>query len=363
MKVGILTFHGALSYGASLQSYALQEFLNELGIETEIVDYRCDYMITHYQKLYRSYSKNFIRNFLISTKTAPGIIKKKKIRDRFNNRYLKLSCPFTKESVARSAELYDILISGSDQVWSPVCVGFDETYFLGFAAHHQKYSYAASVAVSKIPENLKDEYRKRLKDFQCISVREYSTVKLLEDLTGKEVHSNIDPTFLLNYDKWNKIAKNSRKERYILVFTVKKPFQLLTYAAKLGKEINCKVLYLNKGAWSAPKGIKSISPVDIEEFLGLIRDAEYVLTNSFHGMAFSILFHKKFMVETVFINSINIRSEELLSQLDMKGFILKSIEDRPPEDTDWDKVDSLIEAERSRSKKYLLSIFDDNHPE
>lgn len=353
-KIGILTFHKAISYGAVLQAYALQNFMFHLGIDNEIIDYQCDYMLEHYQKVFRRTGNHFLKDFFWSLKTAPGVRKGKKNTAVFTERFLKMSHSYTKETIKEAKKEYRAFVVGSDQVWSPTCVGFDPVYFLTFADAAQKYSYAASIAVKEYPFELKNEFAKRISDFQKCSVREKSGAKIIQELTGKEVSVNIDPTLLLDADEWDKIAANEEREPYIFLFTVLKPKKLISYAIRLAEEKDLKILYLNNRRSVKHPRIEYLEPVTADRFIGLIKNAEYVCTNSFHGTAFSVIYGKKFVTETETEASANIRSQELMETLGLSDRILSS-ETIPEIDLPYDiaEVWQKIEAERQRSAEYL----------
>ena len=356
-KIGILTFHRALSYGAMLQAYALQNFMWNLGIENEIVDYNCKYMVDHYQKNFRKTYGNPIKGFAWNLMTLKGIKKERITRNTFVNARLKLSKGYSAETIKSAKDSYSAFISGSDQVWSPTCVGFDPVYFLTFANPCQKYSYSASIATKTIPENLKEEYKKRLADFQMYSVREQSGAEIVKDLTGKEAFVNIDPTLLLSKNQWDKLATDVLNEPYIFLFTVHKPKNLINYALELSQKTGLKVIYLNKFKSVKHKNLQYLDPVTADKFVGLIKNAKYVCTNSFHGTAFSVIYHKNFVVETDTCKGKNIRSEELLKSLGLEKQILNSegfinIDHK----SDWNYVEEKLNEERKKSENYLLSI-------
>lgn len=353
-KVGIITFHKAISYGAVLQAYALQNFMFSLGIDNEIVDYKCEYMINHYQKTLRRTSDNAVKDFLWSLKTASGVRAGRKTTLEFAGKFLKMSRPYTKENLAEAKDEYKAFVTGSDQVWSPTCVGFDPAYFLTFAKPEQKYSYAASIAVKEYPKKLKNEFAKRISDFQGCSVREKSGAQIVRELTGKNAGVHIDPTLLLDSAQWDKIANEEKREPYIFLFNVLKPKKLIDYAIKLAEEKDMKILYLNNRHPIAHKRIEYLSPVTADKFIGLIKNAEYVCTNSFHGYAFSVIYGKKFVVETETAASPNIRAQELSEYLGLSDRILSS--DRTPDIDcvyDYDNVRRRLEIERKKSAEYL----------
>lgn len=353
-KIGILTFHKAISYGAVLQAYALQNFMFRLGIENEIIDYQCDYMIEHYQKVFRRTGNHFLKDFFWSLKTASGVKKGKKNTADFTERFLKMSRGYTKETIREAKKEYKAFVTGSDQVWSPTCVGFDPIYFLTFADAEQKYSYAASIAVKEYPMELRSEFVKRISDFQKCSVREKSGVKIIQELTGKEASVNIDPTLLLDAEEWDQIASNEEREPYIFLFNVLKPKKLISYAIRLAEEKNLKILYLNNRRSVKHERIEYLEPVTADRFIGLIKNAEYVCTNSFHGTAFSVIYGKKFVTETETAISVNIRSQELMETLGLSERILSSkIIPEIDRSYDTDAVWQKIEEERQRSAEYL----------
>lgn len=358
-KVGILTFHRGLSYGANLQAYGLQNFLLKNGIDNEIVDYSCQDMIDRYQKIFRKTKGNKIKGLAWNLMTAGSVIQKKKATTEFVENNLRLSKGYTAQNIQNANSEYSAFITGSDQVWSPTCVGFDPVYFLTFADSSKKYSYAASIATNKIPENMKEEYIKRVGDFSAISLREKSGAELITSLTGRKTAVHIDPSMLLTREDWDKICCESYpKEKYILLFTVPKPSQLVNYAIKLAEEKDLKIYFLNNfGKKVRHKRIKYLKPVGITEFISLIKHAEYVCTNSFHGNAFSILYHKNFVVETDAFPKRNIRSEDLMLRLGLKHRILSS-KNTPEIDlkTDWSSVDRLLENDRKEALLYLQSI-------
>ena len=241
-KTGILTFHRAINYGAVLQSYALQQTVASLGADCEIVDYICPRIVSDY-KPFRIGKKNpladFVKSCIMFRRRAN---RAKAFQSFFNNCLVKSARSYTPETLTEAKKEYDVLITGSDQVWSPNCVGFDPAYFLTFADSRQKYSYAASFAVTELPKERVDEYKSRLKDFQAYSVREKSGEKLVKQLTGKTACTHPDPTLLLGKEAWSKIGVRKCDKPYILIFTANPPVELVDYACRLAKEKNLPVL-------------------------------------------------------------------------------------------------------------------------
>lgn len=168
---------------------------------------------------------------------------------------------------------------------------------------------------------------------------------------------------LLDSNEWDKIVgERLIEDKYIFVFSVLKPKKMIEYAVKLGKEKNLPVYYLNDKHLPI-KGIKYVKPVAADGFVNLIKNAEYVVTNSFHGSAFSIIYHKNLVMELDTETKRNIRSEELLKQLSITNReIADTLTVEPDKTIDWDKVDDVLNQSRAKAKEYLYSFNDVDAP-
>lgn len=356
-KLGIVTFHHALSYGAVLQAYGLQNFLDDLGIDNEIVNYRCKF-IEDRSKVFKYIKGKALKSYGYSFRYSKDIVLQRKNSRYFGENFLRMTKPYSKETLPECTEIFDGFIAGSDQVWNWICAGFDSAYFLDFAEKGQKFSYAASFGAKNLPEEKLDEYKKRLADFSEISVREESGKALADSLTGKNTEVHADPTFLLPKEKWDEIATPvDLGEPYIFVFSVLKPKNLVNYALELARKTGIKVIYLNKSRKVKDPMLTYMDAVTADKFVGLIKNAAFVCTNSFHGNAFSLIYHKNFVVETDTFNEENTRSKELMIKLGLENRILaQGFSPEIEAETDWKKIDNFFEAERNKSKEYLQKI-------
>ena len=355
-KVGIITFHTALNYGAVLQTYALQNFLNDQGIENEVIDYACPFIEKCYKPFHIENKK--ILNAIVRGLLFGRTISKK--RDRFNSfvsNYINLSEKYLdSKSINKVKDDYSYFISGSDQVWSPITAGFDSVYFLDFADDNQKISYAASIGANEIAEDLKMKYVERLDGFNEISVREESAKELLNDIgikTKIEVHA--DPTLLLKKDSWSKLSAelpDSIHSKYLLVFNVEKPINDLEFAKAKAKEFDLQLVYLNDRTVKKDKDITYIQAASPELFLSLFRNAEMIVSNSFHGTVFSIIFKKQFYVELENKKQRNIRVENLLRDLELNNREINEV-DSIINDEMWNHVENILEEKRIMAKEYL----------
>ncbi|MEE1317873.1 MAG: polysaccharide pyruvyl transferase family protein [Ruminococcus sp.] len=352
-KIGILTFHRAVNYGAQLQAYALQRTATDLGAECELVDYICPAITKPYKPIYIT-KNNPIMSLAKSLIMFNRRIKKAKSFESFQDKIVKSKEQYVPENIADAKDKYDVFITGSDQVFSPWCADFDPAYFLTFADDRQKFSYAASFATKEIPDEMKSEFTKRLDGFQKISVREQEGVRLVDELCKKNAEVTLDPTILLGADKWGEIAECDCNEPYVFVYSVMPQISLVNFACKLAEEKNMKVIFVNDAPHMPNKNIEYKRATSVEKFIGYIKNASYVVSNSFHATAFSVIFHKSMFIE--FQNKVNrnVRSESFLANLG----ISRGIENGVAEETkiDWNDVDSKLNAQREKSLNFLRAI-------
>lgn len=357
MKVGILTFHRASNYGAVLQAYALSEMVKKFGCSAEIIDYRCPEV----EMAHRPFAAFKKQKWYKAAVYFIGKCKNGKMFDKFRTRMFRLSEMYTRNNVGTIKDKYDIFISGSDQVWSKRLSGFDKTYLLDFVDDdRKKYSYAASFGFTSFPENTRDVYQKYLEKFQMISLREKTAVDLLKNECSIDSCVCLDPTLILGKDEWMKFStKPDLNEKYILIYTVQPPVGLLKYARKLSEEKGLKLIYLNNSR-RKDLDIKHIRYSTPEEFVGFFANAEYVLTNSFHGTAFSIIFNKELVVEIKTQKSVNTRSEDLLKLCEIDDRIINdNYSDFKMSEINWQNVNQKLENEKKKSVEYLKCICKD----
>jgi len=280
------------------------------------------------------------------------VVKNRKF-DGFSHKYLSMSekCK-EKRDLEKIENKYDALITGSDQVWNYGCSGSDEAYFLDFVKKAKKYSYAASFGYDVLPATDPFNYEELLSDFNGLSVREKSAVEIVKEKTGKTAIVTLDPTLLLESNDWDKLVNDKRpiKEKYLFLYYIREPKDLLKYAEKVAKEKNLKII----SAKSSKEFLLKCSPKD---FLSWIYYSECFVTNSFHGTVFSILFHKKFAVELDNGKSTNNRSKELMELLGISGRELDiSNTKKIWDNVDYQAIDERLSSERAASLSYLENI-------
>lgn len=323
MRIGILTFHCAHNYGAVLQCYALQETLKGMGHDVEVIDYRPRYLLDSYKRfnIKRYKSKN---PFKMAKKTVREIlmaktrIKKYSAFQRFIQTKLNLSARIQGCYIP---PVYDVYIMGSDQIWNPkITKGFDPLYFghFQFAKGDKKYiAYAASMEACTLTSEAIDFYRNALCNFDSVSVREKQLASLLQPLSNKTIETVLDPTLLVKSEVWNKLAKlPSYNGKYVLVYQVVESENTLKVANSIAQEIGAVVIEITSFIFASFKRNK-LQCESPEEFLGWIKQASFVVTTSFHGTVFSIIFNRPFYCIELQKNG-NTRCSSLLCNIGLK---------------------------------------------
>lgn len=371
MRIAVITTSYANNYGALLQTYALQRFLNEnLSQEAVAIDYlppwnRHPWSILSKPKNLRDFLANGytllnIKNFLAMKKRAKANL-------NFREQFIKLSDQQFRsvEELQEYKNQCDCLICGSDQIWNITIRGDKmphSVFFLQFAKNWdniRKIAYAPSVA-DPIPTGATETLREYLKIFDALSVREISDVAPLQALTQKTIHHVLDPVFLLSQQQWSDMAAPSPiKEKYILCY-------FLSYGGFSDKVVNklreltgYKVVNLNINKYDKFHSDKIIWDGSPRDFVGLVKNAEYICTNSFHCTAFSIIFRKNYIVVNKGWASSRMQSLQTVFGLEDRFVSEDSWEEWmsavTPEmlSVDYSSMEDKIQKKINESKEYL----------
>ena len=351
MKIAIITCQRAFNYGAVLQTYALQKYLRNNGDDVYVIDYIPEY-------LRKSTNKNIILKIIRPILRWGDFKKSKKVFGEFLEKNTKLTKKYNSYSeLKNNPPEVDAFIAGSDQIWNcNTNIGKDDAYFLGFVSKNKKkISYAASIAMDKIPEEQINRFKENLKDFDYISIREKTGVKLLENIGIKNVERVLDPVYLLDKSEWDQIAgKSSFKlcnEKYILVYGFKRQKDLYEYARKVANERNCKIYSINTNFedyfLDVDKYFYNATPYDI---VNLVKNAEEVITNSFHGLSFSIIYNKP-VHQFKKMGNENSRMVDLLEELKMSERLVK---DRLlDKEVNYGETNEIIKCNKNISSQFL----------
>lgn len=296
MKIGILTFVNTINYGALFQAYALSVTLRQMGHDTQIIQYK-NKVIERREHGTNCFSIRGILNLLV---IGNGFKRKEKKFRAFNALYLKSTSECDTTTIADVCRGFDKIITGSDQVWNLSLTGYDLHYFLDFVTvPEKKVAYAPSFGESVIPKNYVSKIISLLKDFYALSVRESFGASFISNLLGLEVPVVLDPTLLLEKENWEGLINiHPRKKPYILVYLPHKKDVCFSFAKKLQEKTGYKIIYLSISP-RIIRGVKTIYDASPQEWLSWIYYADYVITGSFHGTAFSLNFEKQFFYESL----------------------------------------------------------------
>lgn len=346
MKIGILTFHRANNFGAVLQCYALQKFLQKQGVDVHVIDYRQQYIESIYNtlNLYALLSK--LLHPMGFFKYLQGIFKRKERNKKFKEfsaAYLNTSNRIKGNKIWG----YDIILHGSDQIWNPKLTGgdYDDIYLGNYKASSncKKIGYALSFEQKEIDKSKINYVRKSIDNFTFLSVRETALKNILVPVTRKEIDVVVDPTLLLEgQDYVPLIKKPSVNVPYVLVYAVGPSELALDTAKVVAKERDLKII--------------DVSHADItpNEFLGYIKAASFVIAVSFHGTVFSILFRKNFYTILSGQPS-DVRYKELLVNTNLQDRLIDTIP-QSISDVNFSSFEQDREKYVSSSKQFLLKL-------
>jgi len=361
-KIATLSYHRAINYGAILQVYALQKKIEEFGAECTVIDYRNSKLEDRHNRMKLSDCnsfKDYIRYFLLSKNYNS---KHHKFRE-FSKNYLKMSNSYYDiSSLKKIIDRYDKFICGSDQVWNYNINGFDDTYFLSFLKDkNKKNAFAASFGFEEIPTKYKKQYYEFLKDYNTLTVREKHGADIIEDLVGYRPKVVLDPTMLISKKEWYSFANEyNNKNKYILIYGFSGKNNMMDLAKNIAKKTGYEILIIGN-SYLPSFNIKYEKTAGPKDFLGIFKNAEYILTNSFHGTAFSIKLNKEFFTELLpESRKINSRLEHVLELFELRH---RLITDSNPEiienNINYDRVNERIKKEKEKSINCLRKIIED----
>lgn len=329
VKIATLTFHRAINYGAILQTYALQDRIHALGYASEVLDYRCDFL----ERLHNPYSMKLYRtplHFLYALYRNRVKRDNRAAFRRFMSEHISVSSKvYDQHNLTDAENEYDAFVVGSDQVWNCNCTNFDKTYFLDFIEDaNKKLSYAASIGIKLETEEQKNEYKRLLSHYRAINVREEQGRRELAAI-GLEADVTLDPTLLLDKQEWLRLAKKPDRfdanTRYLLVYVIVETPSLFEKAKAIAKEHKLEIVYINE-MLLRKAGVKNLTRIAPEEWLWLFANAEFVVTNSFHGTAFSVNFEKQFVVEPLPVKTnVNSRIYDFLELLGLQNRVAEQL--------------------------------------
>ena len=329
MKIKTITCHEVYNYGASLQEYALLKHLENIGHKAETIHYKPPYLSNHFRMWVIAnpkFNKTLLHKFTYLALKLPKRmknLKRKRNFDAFSEKHIKATTKLYhfNNDLKKDLPNADAYICGSDQIWNSFFEnGKDPAFYLDFVPNNKlKISYAASFAIDTLHENIKDFVKEKVSTLDYISVRESSGKKILENLGFTNVTQVLDPVFLLDPLEWNVLeSTNTEKEKYVFVYDFDSNPLIKTMAENLKHTHNWKIITINELIAYADKNYYLEGP---EKFLSLVKNAEFVISNSFHAVAFSIIFKKDFVVFNREYK-INTRMRDLLESIGLSQLLM-----------------------------------------
>lgn len=349
-KVGLLTLNGLSNFGNRLQNFAIQEVVKQYGFNIETISN--EYSV--YNKAYKRRAKTFIKNCI-----SPFIFWDKRYLRyskflKFDRKIKYSKFLIDKDHIPENLDKnYDTFLVGSDQVWNPTFGRMSDIDFLTFAQKDKRNSISASFGINNIPEDMKELYADRLKNFNYISVREDRAEEIIKELTGREdVEVLIDPTMALDSTSWKQHENRPRQlknSKYILqYFLGNVPEEVKTQMATFAKEENCIIIdVLDKN-----EKFYNIGP---SEFLYLERNAHLICTDSFHSCVFAILFNRPFLVFERQDSNVNMSSRitTLLTKFKLEERKYRGKIDRDSLKTDYRVTNQILQKEREKFNCFI----------
>ena len=358
-----------LNYGAALHSFAFQTYLKKYEIDSVIVDYKSKHFgnIRLDSPIRTCIEQGFsIRRFLSALLNTVSSKRKYKAFHRFYNSNCTMANnngrPFTYSDFNDCNQNisfdFPIAVCESDVIWSPkTSKGFDRVFFCDYPCFSNKIkvAYAPSISNTVLTSEQENEFVKLLKNFDFLSAREKQTAEYVEKLSGKECAHVLDPVLLLDAEDYEPYLEKQKAKNYLLVYNVmKNDSNMLSFARKLARQKKLKLVEVSDFVRNKLKH-KTLTGRSIGEFLYLIKNASYFVTNSFHGVCFAILYKRDFLVFERDGIDLKVRSlvdtlglsETFVSESKVNDFLSKQIS------IDWKNVYELLAVQRKKSEKFI----------
>lgn len=348
-KIGVMTFHWAANYGAVLQAWALQKFLQDSGFDAEIIDY-----VPSNRAI--SLPRCFAARHIQTVKVRLEEYKKEQLIKTFRAEYMNLSNRKygSKEELIKNPPLYDCYISGSDQIWNPFFTmngqhGITLSYYLDFAPEGKKrISFSSSFGRSNLEAKVLNVIEPELKKYSSISVREREGVEILKKI-GITAQCTADPTFLLAPARYDAFVKDGKAEEDYL------------YAYILHGQQDKVEGCIDSVRRQRHLALCEDNILSVSDWLSHIHNAKYVVTNSFHCMVFCILFHVPFFTIDVQGSNMSSRITTLLGNIGLTDRFLTipvndvQLSNKIDDSINWSAVDACVEEMRLTARNYLIN--------
>jgi len=360
MNFGVVSYNiycNFTNYGSALQSWALTQAIGKLGYHAKLVDY-CPDILADKDPLnpFENMWDKDEESRRMCELTMPAIRVNYEKFDRFyNEQFDKTKKKYTSDNFNDIIEGDDIggFICGSDTIFCPDEFGIDDGYYANYdCMKGRSAAYAASFGDPHFNDETYPILNERLQNFKAFGLRENLMIPYVREHTSVPVQKVVDPTLLLTYEDYDHIAEDRIiPEKYLLMYARRYNPVMTEYAEKLAEKNGWKIIDISLRATNAERGHQMFYEAGVEEFLSLVKHAEYVVTNSFHGMIFSVQYRRPFVVFSR--EQCDTKIEELLELFGLSDHMLVKGTESFNEDIDYDSVHRNIDAARQTSKKFL----------
>ncbi|MBO4631318.1 MAG: polysaccharide pyruvyl transferase family protein [Lentisphaeria bacterium] len=357
MKIGILTYHCAHNYGAMLQAYAMLEYLRSLGYEVSVIDYTPAFLTVPYRWFFpKSWLPEYDTSGSLKSHVKECLLTPLRIkRYRTFTSFIRNYFPLYQMRKNDDFSGFDAVLIGSDQVWRKTIHGgqFDPLYF-GQGMKCRVFSYAASAGINILDEEDRTFFKNSLRNFFAVGVREESLRELLQPLTEKQVETTLDPVLLAGEKIMNKIASSVPvPSKYVLYYDIlRQTSACAAFASHISKQLNADIVGLTGHIFWKKNDASIHFAAGPEEFVSLIRNAECIVTNSFHGLAFSLIFNKPFY-SLMSHQQIDVRQWSILQKLGLEERFVDN-KDRPIfSPVDFSAANWKLQEEAEKSAIFL----------
>ena len=359
MKIALITIHWANSYGGMLQTLASQKILSDYG-EVSIIDYKTPHLKKTMQLIRFGYMP---RDFLRMGKDLFRLLPRYRLLHKFKSfieKHFNLTQQYNNHHDLDKVEaLYDVFVCGSDQIWNPRIIdGVDSAYFLGFIDNKKKISFASSCGSYQFSGNEETVLVNHLSSFSNIAVREKNTAQYISHLLEeRKITTVLDPTLMLNKSEWLKLLEikvPKKNKPYVFVYTLKKDEFVRNIVEEVSNHFNLEIIVIDQDPFLGFSSDKHIQDADPKEYLELIAGASFVITNSFHGTAFSVNFEVPFIsirpesgLNRIqdFLESVGLNERLILNKDDLNDIIRSAV--------DFKSSGSKLEELRASTRSYL----------
>lgn len=361
-KIGVISYNihcNFTNYGSALQSYALHQAIKKIGdYEPKLIDY-CPDILADKDPLnpFKNMWDKDEESRKMCELTMPAIrINYNKFEDFYTNRFYRTKKKYTSANfndVVADEEL-DGFVCGSDTIFCMDEFGFDDGFYANYdCMRNNSVSYAASFGDPSLTEENCRILNERLRNFKALGIRENLMIPYVKEHTDVQVRRVIDPTLLLSIEDYEKITVPERleKDKYLLLYSRRYSPVMEQYAERTAKENGWKIVEISLRATNSEKGHRMFYEAGVEEFLSLVKHAECVITNSFHGMIFSVQFRKDFVIFSR--EQCNNKIDEILELFGLKDRMLVSGKESFDKNIDYDAVHHRIEEARKKSLEFL----------